>query len=85
MGPRRPEVIGSRMPPRPPPREDVEFPPREDVELPPREDVEFAPADALVLLGVNVNAADAFHVGAGVDEVEFAYGACLRNTVMNVV
>jgi hypothetical protein len=68
IGPRRPEVMGSRMPPRRPPLEDVEFPPL---------------VGALVLLGVKVNATDAFQVGAGA-EVVFAKGALL-STVTSVV
>jgi len=67
IGPRRPEVIGSRMPPRSPPFDDVEFP----------------PAVTLILLGVKVKAADAFHVGTGAEAV-FAYGA-LPRTVIRVV
>lgn len=67
IGPRRPDVIGPRSPPKSPPFDDVEFP----------------PAVALILLGVKVKAAEAFHVGAGA-EVVFANGARPR-TVSRVV
>jgi len=53
IGPRSPEVMGSRMPPRSPPL-DVEFAARDD---------------ALELVGVKVKAAEAFQVGAGFEEV----------------